>query len=349
MNKSVWSVAAALTLLLACDQGGSGGEPACTLTVDTLAGKAFVMSEAQPNNQPNKPNPLARMTFVEDGGKLKAKYTAMSVSDVYTYECTKQEKKDGKEELLCAEAARTQDWCEALIARDKACTRKKLTKLGSTLPEPELDKAIKAAKDAWKAVEKDGSERDQKIWKLRRQSLGNKLQGRLFAKVDSRCRLRIDDLYWTLDKEGNKVEDSNPAGTNPFELSDQSWMFEHCTDTASLWDLEKDEFPKEAIGEAPKHSLGKPIYYFYTGKKGVEPEEGCSYSFNTYAGWLPVSKDLKPTEAEGKLVWRAEHTYSDKDVREVNGKQGALFHMERFKECGGKKELIDVTCRASVL
>ena len=49
------------------------------------------------------------------------------------------------------------------------------------------------------------------------------------------------------------------------------------------------------------------------------------------------------------MIWRGEHTFTAEEIREINGKQGALFAMERFKECGGKKELIDVSCRASVL
>ena len=312
-----------------------------------MAGKSFVMSEAQPEG-PNKENPLARLTFVDEGG-LKVKYTAMSVSDVYTYECSKQEKENGEAELLCAEKERLQDWCEAILARDKTCTRKKLQKLGATASDEELDAAIKAAKDAWAKVEKEGSERDQKIWKLRRASLGNKLQGRLFAKIDSRCRLRIDDLYWTLKPDGEKVEDSNPAGTNPFVRTEQPFLFEHCDDSAALWDLETDAYPTEALQEAPQHAIGKPVYYYYTGKEAVEPQEGCTYSFDTYAGWLPDQKDQKPTEQDGKLIWRAEHTYADTELREVNGKQGALFHMVRYKTCGGTKEKIDVACRASVL
>lgn len=347
LSKPVSSVATlALGLALATGCSSAPTEPACDLTVDNLTGKAFVMSEAQPQGAA-KENPLARLTFVDEGG-IKAKYTAMSVSDIYTYECTKGEK-NGESELVCAEAPRLQDWCEALLAREKACTKKKLKELGATGTDEELDAVVKAAKDAQAKVEKEGTDRDKLVWKARRASLGNKLQGRLFAKVDSRCRLRIDDMYWTLKADGTKVEDSNPAGTNPFVKSDQPWLFKHCTDTASLWDLETDAFPKEALGAPPQHELGKPIYYFNTSETGSKAEEGCTYSYNTYVGWLPQGKDMKPTEQDGRLIWRGEHTFSDKDVREVNGKQGALFTMERFKECGGKKELIDVSCRASVL
>ena len=243
---SIGTLALGLVLVTGCSSAPT--EPECDLTVDTLTGKAFVMSEAQPGGAA-KENPLARLTFVDDGG-IKAKYTAMSVSDIYTYDCTKGEK-NGESELVCAEAPRIQDWCEALLARDMACTKKKLKDLGATGTDEEIEAQIKAAKDAQAKVEKEGTDRDKAMWKARRGGLGNKLQGRLFAKVDSRCRLRIDDMYWTLKPDGTKVEDSNPAGTNPFVKSDRPWLFSHCTDSASLWDLETDAFPKEALGAAP--------------------------------------------------------------------------------------------------
>ncbi|MCB9677030.1 MAG: hypothetical protein H6737_18075 [Alphaproteobacteria bacterium] len=327
---------------LACTGGIS--EPPCDLTVDNLAGKSFIMSEAQPDG-PDKLNALARLTFVDDGG-LKAKYTAMSLGDIYTYDCEKQEK-DGKFEQKCSEKERLQDWCEALLAWDKSCTAKKLKKLGSNASDEEIDKAMDAAKSAHKEAEK-GEEKAYKMWKLRRANLGNKLQGQLYAKVDEKkCRLRIDDLYWTL-YDGEKREDSNPVGTNPFVKADQPWMFEHCDNQADLWDLETDEFPTKPLEAAPTHAPGKAIYYFHTGETGSKPEEGCTYSFDTYAGWLPLQQGQTPTtNADGRLIWRAEYAFDDGHVRDIGGKQIGIFHMARFKECGGKKERIDVSCRAT--
>ena len=46
--------------------------------------------------------------------------------------------------------------------------------------------------------------------------LGNKLQGILYVKVDeSACRLKVTDNYMTM-FNGERKEDSNPNGTNPF-------------------------------------------------------------------------------------------------------------------------------------
>lgn len=330
---------------LACTGGGTVAT--CDLTVDTLQGKAFVMSEAQPGAE-DKLNPLARLTFVDEGGKTQAKYTAMSLGDIYTYDCEKQTRKDGKEELKCSEKARPQDWCEALLAWDAACSPKKMKKFGATQSDEELKKLVATAKKNKRAAEKNEDPNVYKRWKARRASLANKLQGNLYAKVDEKkCRLRIDDLYWTLYK-GEKREDSNPVGTNPFVKADEPWMFEHCDNQADLWDLETDAFPTEALTSLPKHEVGKPIYFYHTGKVGAEAEEGCTYSVDTYAGWLPKNKSIKAEPKEGRVMWRAEHSYTDADVREINGKKIGIFHMTRYKECGGKKEKIDTACRATV-
>ncbi|MEZ4319474.1 MAG: hypothetical protein R3F61_18305 [Myxococcota bacterium] len=338
-------VAAVVLSALACT--GGPAEEACGLTVDSLAGQSFVMSEAQPDG-PDKLNPLARLTFVDEGG-VKAKYTAMSLGDIYTYDCEKQEK-DGKSELKCSERERLQDWCEGLLAWDKSCTTKALKKLGATASDDDLDAAITAAKKSLREAEAATDERTLKMWKARRANLGNKLQGQLYAKVDDKkCRLRIDDLYWTL-YNGEKREDSNPVGTNPFVKAEQPWMFEHCDNQADLWDLETDEFPTKPLEAAPSHETGKPIYYFHTGDTGSKPEDGCTYSYETYAGWVPLNQGGSPTtNADGRLIWRAEYAFDDAHVREIQGKRFGIFHMARFKECGGKKEAIDVACRATEL
>ena len=78
----------ALSLLTGCsgEEGGGAAAPACDLSFDTLVGKTFVMAEAQPD-QTYKDNPMARVQFTKGENGVEAKYTAKSVSDVYTYFC----------------------------------------------------------------------------------------------------------------------------------------------------------------------------------------------------------------------------------------------------------------------
>ncbi len=336
----------ALLLSVSCDGGAPSG-PTCDLTLDNLQGKVFVMAEAQPKG-PDVLNPLARLRFDEEGGVLKARYTAMSLGDIYTYTCEKIEREGKAPELKCVEPPRLQDWCEALFAHDIKCTKKKLRKLGAEASDEELAKAIEAAKKAMQEAQSAEDERVFQRWKAIRASLGNKLQGQLFVKVDKRCRLNINDMYWTL-RNGEKVEDSNPVGTNPFVKTDKPYLFEHCDNQAELYDSDKEGFPELPITAPPQNEMGKPIHYYHIGEAGSKAEEGCTYSFDTYAGWLPLAQGLEPEKGEdGRLIWHATHTFDEKTARKVNGKILGIFHMARYKTCGGKKEKIDVSCRATV-
>jgi hypothetical protein len=333
-----------LVALLACDQGPT--EPTCDLTVDNVAGKTFVMAEAQPKGPPVL-NPLARLHFEDEGGKTVAKYTAMSLGDIYSYQCEKVEKEGKDPELKCMEPPRLQDWCEALYARDIKCTRKRLRKLGAEATDEELEKVIEDTKAAMDKVKDD--EMAFKRWKAIRASLGNKLQGQLFAKVDSRCRLKIDDMYWTLKPDGTKVEDTNPVGTNPFQKSDEDYLFLHCDNQAELYDADAQGFPKLPITEPPQNALDKPIWYYHIGEAGSKAEDGCQYSYDTFASWKPLAQNQAPTAGEdGRLVWSANHTFTEANAVKAFGKTVGIFHMARYKTCGGKKETIDVSCRTTV-
>jgi hypothetical protein len=339
----VLAASSVVAFTLACT--GGEAEPTCDLSLDTIAGREFVMSEAQPDG-PNKDNPIARMKFVEEDGQLKVKYTAMSRRDIYTYDCEVQEK-DGEKELKCAEKPRLQDWCEALLAHDKACTKKKLEKLGAEgVPEEELKKVIAAAK----AAEKKAQENEQAYarWKAIRASIGNKLQGTLYVKVnEKRCRLSISDLYWTLNK-GEKLEDSNPVGSNPFVESETAYSYAGCTNYGTLVDVTEDAMPEALPQTRPSHEIGKPIYYYFMGETAAEAEEGCSYSYDTHAGWLPKEQGVEAKVEDGKVVWRAEHTFQDSDVREVQGKRVGMMLIERYQDCGEGKKPIDTVCNTVV-
>ena len=334
----------AILSLVGCDQAPT--EPECDLTVDTLTGNTFVMAEAQPKG-PSVLNPQARLKFVEEGGQTKALYTAMSLGDIYSYDCKKVEAEGKDPELQCFEKPRVQDWCEALFAYDIKCTKKKLRDLDAEGTDEELEAIIAAAKKSMKEAEAAEDENVLKMWKLRRANLGNKLQGQLFAKVDSKCRLRIDDMYWTL-VNGKKKEDSNPVGSNPFVKVDKPYMFETCDNQAELFDGDKEGFPELPITEAPMNEMDKPIHYYFIGEKGTVAEEGCTYFFDTYAGWMPLKKDQPAEIVDGKVVWHTTHAFTTEDARKVQGKVVGIFHMDRYKTCGGKKERIDMTCRTTV-
>ena len=342
------------TLLIGC--GGETTETpeseACDLSFDTLAGKTFAMLEALPD-QSYRENVQARMRFESKDGELVAKYTVMSVSDVYDYECSAPKGEGDDAEMYCAEKERARDWCQALLVNEVgSCTKKALKKLGiQKLTDDELNAEIKKAKETVKKF-KNTERWDQFV--LNNNNLGNKLQGRLYLKIDpKKCRLSVSDMYFTI-YEGKGREDTNPVGINPFVETQEDLLFKHCTEGRGIVaDLNTEEPPKnlDDIPVRRPHSVDKPIYYWYLGEKGVKAEEGCTYSMDTWVNWRPVEKDIaiKPGK-KGALKWTFSNSFAKDDLVTVQGHPAGVATMIRYKSCGsGDKEVITVACNASVI
>ena len=349
----------ACAVLVACGGESSGkldvggGVEECDLALDALEGRTFVELEAQPDGT-NKENPMARMKFTKGESGLEARYTVKSISDVYTYYCDAPEGEGDDLEMYCAEKEKPVDWCQALeVHEEGSCNRKKLRKLGiKRASDDDIKAAIKEARANVAKAKKEGG-RPWEMFKLNNNNLGNKLQGRLYIEVDAkRCRLSVADMYFTV-HNGDKVEDTNPVGKNPFVESKDTLMFEHCTEGRNIVaDLNEAEPPKDPseIPATRMHEYGKPVHYFYFGEKEAKAEEGCTYTADTWVNWKPVGKDISITpEESGQLLWRGSHTYAEGDTISVSGKDAALFEMVRYKACnGGEKETISTTCNVFV-
>lgn len=338
--------------LMGCSLLGGGGdeEQTCDLSLDGLGGSTWVMLHAQPDKT-ERPNPQARIRFEGSGDDLVAKYTVMSVSDVYDYPCELRENDEGGKELFCAEEQRIEDWCQALLVADELCTKKVLRKMGAKGTDEELNAKIITAKETVRKY------RDTPQWaqfKLNNNSLANKLQGRLYVSVEERnCRLSVGDFYWTI-FNGRAKEDTNPVGQNPFVKGDDDLMFEHCTDGQFMAPLPSAEVPADLSAYARPENLekGKPTFYTYLRPEATQKaEEGCTYSMDTYAKWKPLNKGVAITPgADGSLTWQAEQTWTDVNVHPFNAQNDVgIFTMVRYKECGGKKEKIDVVCDMAVV
>jgi len=341
----------ALTLFVGC--GSSTDAPKaeeCDLSVANLEGKSFLMHEALPDKT-YKDNPIARVKFVKGESGLDAQYTAMSVSDVYTYHCQAPKGEGEEAEVYCAEQERVVDWCQALeVVEAGSCNRKALRKLGATqATDDELKASIKKAR---KTV---AEYRDTPNWprfKMNNNNLGNKLQGRIYLKADTkRCRLSLSDMYFTI-YDGKGVEDTNPVGINPFVETKDQYMFEHCDEGRNIVaDLNEADPPADPATIKPEeHKYGAPVYYYYYGEKDAKAEEGCKYSADTYASWRPVDKGLEITpEASGQLLWRGSHTWTSDNVADVQGKKASLFEMVRYKQCGdAPKQKINTVCNVYI-
>ena len=336
--------------LVGCGLLGGGDEASsCDLTFDGLAGSTWVMLQAMPDRT-DKPNPQARIRFEKKDDKLLAKYTVMSVGDVYEYPCTEREGDEGKKELYCAEEQRIVDWCQSLLVADELCTKKELRKMGAEGTDEELNALIIKAKEN---VNKYRNTDNWNQFKFNNNNLGNKLQGRLYIKVDEKkCRLSVGDFYWTI-FNGRAKEDTNPVGQNAFIRGDDKLMFEHCNDGQYIAPLESAEIPADLSTYQRPQMLDKGKKYFYSylrPEATQKAEPGCTYSADTYAAWMPLASGVSiPAGADGSLKWQVEHSWTDTNLHDLANKKVGVFTMVRHKECGGKKEKIDVVCDMAVI
>ncbi|MCK6502940.1 hypothetical protein L6R53_06010 [Myxococcota bacterium] len=315
--RSPLPLALALPLaLVACQEkgsgitvGGSGAVEGCTLTLDGLKDSQWVMLKTMPDKT-EVPDHRTRMKFIEEGGQTKVMYNVGSLSDVYTYGCTKS-----GDELTCREVARPRDWCQALLVGGGECTAEVLKGYDPTMTDEEVAKAIEEA-NANVTKYKGGA--DWKQFELNNNNLGNKLQGLLYIKVDDRkCRLRITDNYMTI-YNGKKVEDSNPVGTNPFVKHEGGeLLWEHCKDGGDVATLASPDYPTD-LANVPvirEAALGQEVHFHYLGQDGRAPVEGCEYSYDLWFDGTAPQRGLKPETVDvgGKpeLRWHWAHTWSE--------------------------------------
>lgn len=309
MNKTLLVGGLALSLA-ACEEKsgkmtlGDEGAAECSLTADTLAGTEWVFLKANPDKS-ETPDHSTRLKFLDEGGKLKAKYNVGSVADMYDYSCEKK-----GDEQICKEKPKPRDWCQALLAGEAECNAEALRKIEPSLTDDEIKTAIE---EAQANVKKYKDTPQWKSFQLNNNNLGNKLRGLLYVKVDEkRCRLRVTDNYMTI-YNGKRMEDSNPAGTNPFvknEMGELLW--EHCTNQTDLIAKKSDALPEDVKTEI-KHGAGEAVHYWYVGGDVLAPVEGCEFSYDVWHNGKPVVKGQKPElDESGKepiLKWHYAHTW----------------------------------------
>ncbi|MBX2796683.1 MAG: hypothetical protein KTR31_03405 [Myxococcales bacterium] len=328
----------------------SGGEPedTCDLSLDALTDRSFVMLEATPSG--DRRNPIARVKFVEKDGQMVAKYNVASPTDIYEMPCTLKEK-DGNRELVCASEAKVKEWCQSLLVADAVCSKKVLKKFGATQSDEDLNEAIKAAKQEVKKY-RGGDYWEQ--FALMNNSLGNKLQGRLYVKVnEKRCQLSVGDYYWTI-HNGRGVEDTNPVGQNAFVEAEHEYLFEHCDEVNVMPGVEKQEdLTAQEIAQIPgqgrTYISKKDYWYHYLGEKHLKAEEGCTYSYDVWSNWKPLSQNNPMEVVKGRVPWKVQHAFTDEVALMGSPKPIGVVGIERYKECDGKKESLGIVCEAGLL
>ena len=360
MRARLLLVPAILLGLAACGGGSNKPDDGCQLTLDGLEGTQWAMLEAMPD-QTTRINGKARMRFLREDGVMKVEYTVASLGDVYTYACQQQGECD-EAEWFCAEDARVRDWCQALETHDRrSCTVERLREIG---PISKSDEEIQRIIDeeALPVVAKYRNTPDWDHFVLNNNNLGNKLQGLLHIRIDERrCRLHVTDMYMTI-YDGEKIEDFNPVGQNPFVQLEGDWLWEHCGNGVSILEHEEATLPEDLSQVPPPHLRSHPchgaiddatmacmsadtrLYYDYLGEDLVEAEDGCTYSFDAYAGWQLVASDIQAPVEDGKVRWSYDHEWGDLSLQPGVG----VFSMVRYKACGGgQPELVDTVCNAA--
>lgn len=309
--------------------GAEGDAPACDFSLDKLGGKSFVRTVKGDGSDADL---LARVKFVEEGGKTKAKYTARSLSDVYTYSCSKKDA-----ELTCwEEAIKTPEFCRALVANGKECTAEAIAQLTGGKAEDLKAKVDETLKNI-KGLSGPDRARMKEVYSAPTTPLRGVLRVRM--KKDQ-CKLSVTDVYQAM-TDGQLREIENVVGTATFVPTEKPLAFEHCSDGRSIAILENPDVKSNVTLDSVK--VGQNFTVRYLGDAHAKPAPGCTYAMETYAGYerVAAAAPIQP-DASGKLPWMFQAA--------ITTKGNQVVHMYRYKTCGdAPQELIDVQCQATMV
>ena len=105
----------------------------CDLSLDGLTDSEWLFLR-EINGQDPEPDAKSRLKFVSADGKMSAKYTVGSLSDMYDYSCEKSEKGD---QLVCRTEGDIAQWCQTLMSSNRKCNMKTLNQIDETLQDSE--------------------------------------------------------------------------------------------------------------------------------------------------------------------------------------------------------------------
>lgn len=326
-----WTLAA-LALSTGCPSGEEEvveEKAACDLTLDTLAGKTFVRQVRTPDGKSWEEDTWARARFFADGDKLKVKYNTRALVDMYTYSCEKT-----KGEQFCrADNPDLAQWCRTLYAASGVCSGADIAQFtGAPLADAnaaaaEVNASIAKMTDDQKAALKASFSQPN-----------NQLRGVLHVKInEEECRINVKDLYQTM-TFGELRELENIVGNSRFVMSDADLVFEACSskEQNAIVALPTPDAKDIKPGQGKlKWNTGETIPFKYAGETNVKPEEGCTYTMDTWVGYAPKEKGVAVSGEP--LDWSFSHSF-DKPGRHV-------VHIYQNKACGGgEPALSNVTC-----
>jgi hypothetical protein len=302
-------------------------KPPCTLSFDALPGKTFVRHVSKPEGGYEE-DVLARARFYKEGETLKVKYNTRALVDMYDYTCGK-----GKGEILCkADNPSLKQWCQTLIANKGSCSPAELADLTGV----SVADATKAYEELTAELKGQTPEQLEKM-KVAFSSPSNQLRGVLHVKMNlEECHITVRDTYETM-TQGQVRELENFVGSSRFVESNRDMVFDHCKDQLNLVALATPEAaPRPGETKVP-WKPGESVPFRFAGEAGAKAEPGCTYTMDQYVVYEPKAKAVAVEPgADGKLPWGFDHTFNDAGSKVV--------HLYRHKTCGGKTELIDMSC-----
>ncbi len=292
----------------------------CDLSLDELTDSEWLFLK-EINGQDPEPDPKSRLKFVSKDGKMVAKYTAGSLSDMYDYECG-SDLEDGQ--LVCRTKPDIVQWCQTLMSSNRKCNLKTLQYIDETLTDSEEVK--KGIEEATKLFKEAKSGDNFTRYKRQFNTLTNKLQGIIYVNVDTNnCRLNVIDHYVAyVDKK--RQEDSNPNGNNGFvknELGTLQW--EDC-ETPQIFDTTTATFPEkpEEVQPIGRHAVGTEVHYWVLHEPLRYAEEGCTYTYDVFHNYKRVESGLTP------------------EVVDVKGKKENRYHYAKKYDTASKRGTAEV-------
>lgn len=340
----VRALAPLLVLLAACSSEPPAPPPkaaepvsTCALSLDALAGKTFVHVAKNEQTKEWEEDILARASFYEEGGVLKAKYNTRSLADMYTYTCQKDA--DGKKVTCKEDGPDAGDYCRSVIANGKECTVEEIQKL-TGLSAEDAQKGIKEVQAEVKKLPKKELEDMKKVFN----SPNNQLRGILHLKIKEKdCLLVLSDNYETI-SFGQIREMQNVVGSAYFRIYDkQPLVFEHCKDDKGLVALSKPGATAKPGESKRDWKVGEEVPYRYVGTDAQRPKSGCTYSMDTWVQYEPLAQGTAVApDSGGRLDWSFTHKFA------APGRN--IVHMYRYEQCGSDpKKLMTVSCQGTLI
>lgn len=318
---------ALVALLAGC--GGTPPEPTpkaepastCDVTLQTLPGTAWVHLKPQPTG-PDKPSPVTRMRFRDEGGRPVADYTASSLSAVYVYDC----QLEGTLGTCMERDNHAVEWCRAWAAvNNGTCDPAAISQVVKGIPEADWKAAAEKVNKEIAAMKKNEREETLKSWNYQ----NNKIRGVFKVAVDAAtCRLTVQDKYQTM-YNGKVLEYENQIGTAKFQRTKEDYLFEDCKDL----EVANAILPEGATARA--YPAGTYEFESFL-PKGQKADAACTYSADIWFDWLKQSSGLAGTVEKGNVRWVTRIP--------VSGSGPHVVHFDRTRTCGGATEKLGLSC-----